>query len=95
MESNIEWEQCGNLIRTKRNEDGSGGWLVAEVSLGLPDHARTARLLTAAPELLEALQDAEMRMRSYLDLLRCDDEFKASETAMIRAAIAGATGESA
>lgn len=28
-----ELEACGNLIRTKRTEDGSGGWLVGEFHL--------------------------------------------------------------
>jgi len=50
-----------------------------------------AILIAAAPLLLDALRDAEMRIRSYLDLLNCDEEFKATETKMIRAAIATAT----
>lgn len=83
----IEWEQCGNLIRTKRNEDGSGGWLVAEVSLGLPDHAKTARLLTAAPELLEAL-------RTLLDAVE-GNHVTMGDCNQARAAIASATGEAA
>ena len=50
-----------------------------------------AKLIAAAPLLLEALKDAEQRMRSQLSLLKCDDEFIAHETAMARAAIAADT----
>lgn len=50
-----------------------------------------ARLIAAAPCLLDALKDAEQRMRSQLRLLNCDDEFIAHETAMASAAIAAAT----
>jgi hypothetical protein len=52
-----------------------------------------ARLIAAAPTMLKALQDAEMRIRSYPNLLQCDEEFKDRETEIIRAAIATATKE--
>ncbi|MFY8322192.1 hypothetical protein ACP9M8_16435 [Pseudomonas aeruginosa] len=50
-----------------------------------------AQLMQAAPELLEALEDAVNRLASSLILLKCDDDFIAKETAQARAAIAKAT----
>lgn len=50
-----------------------------------------ARLIAAAPELLEALEDAINRIKSSLKLLNCDDEFIDREIAKARAAITKAT----
>ncbi|EME0886759.1 hypothetical protein IPC1486_22855 [Pseudomonas aeruginosa] len=50
-----------------------------------------ARLIAAAPELLEALEDAVNSLAPSLILLKCDDDFIAKETAQARAAIAKAT----
>ncbi|EOT5527357.1 hypothetical protein ACNRRN_006546, partial [Pseudomonas aeruginosa] len=49
-----------------------------------------ARLMAAAPELLDALEDALNRLTSSLILLKCDDDFIKKETAKARAAIAKA-----
>ena len=49
------------------------------------------KIVKAAPLMLEALKDAEMRMRSQLDLLKCDDEFIELEIEKVRIAIAAAT----
>ena len=51
------WEACGNLIRTQREADGSGGFLVAEIPANTGDTSEKARIMAAAPELLEALRD--------------------------------------
>lgn len=52
---------------------------------------RLDQIREAAPELLEALEDAVNRLASSLILLKCDDDFIAKETAQARAAIAKAT----
>lgn len=52
-----------------------------------------ARLIAAAPELLDSAKDAVDRITSHLMLLKCDDEFIANETKTLRDAIAKATGE--
>lgn len=49
------------------------------------------RLVSAAPEILDALEDAVNRLTSSLILLKCDDDFIKKETAKARAAISKAT----
>ena len=77
------------------NIGDSGGWPVALV---LGGHEDNARLITAAPELLEALKDAEDQLRKAHAFL-CDlpgesavDARRAMALDAARAAIAKATG---
>jgi len=84
------WEQVGNLIRTEFA--GEGGWLVAACEHSLPQHEANARLIAAAPDLLEAL---ERMAGAFVPHPRDDtegwrEEHEACELA--RAAIAKATG---
>lgn len=52
-------EAIGHIVRTARNEDGSGGYLVAECSVLQPCREGDARLFAAAQDLLEAAQAAD------------------------------------
>ena len=91
-------EAVGHMVRTARNEDGSGGYLVAECSVLQPRRDADARLFAAAPELLEAClaidewnareQDhaIDFNSRVFMCLAACDK---------VSAAIAKATGEPA
>ena len=49
------WEAVSNLVRTARTPTG-GGFLVAECPANIGSRLEDARLIAAAPELLEALQ---------------------------------------
>ena len=69
--------------------DGSNGAVIC--CFDQDPHDADARLITAAPELLEALKDAINRIKSSLKLLNCDDEFIDREIAKARSAIAKAT----
>lgn len=51
-------EACGSLVRTCRNPDGSGGFLVADVPHARPDSHELAQLFAAAPDLLDAARAA-------------------------------------
>jgi hypothetical protein len=48
-------EAVGNLVRTCRTEDGRGGFLVADCPANVGNRIENARLIAAAPELLDAL----------------------------------------
>ena len=81
------WEPIGNLVRTQfglGNPD-MRGLLVAECPGHTPESNANARLIAAAPELLEALQDA--LKAGVIDMN--------GEPDAARAAIAKATGASA
>lgn len=80
------WEQCSNLIRTKITADDSSGFLIAECPANMPDAIKHARLIAAAPDLLEACRIA----LPYLgDVLFADDP----DYTAVHNAIAKATGE--
>lgn len=49
------WEAVSNLVRTARTPTG-GGFLVAECPANIGSRLEDARLIAAAPELLEACQ---------------------------------------
>lgn len=49
------WEACGNLIRTQREADGSGGFLIAEVPVNTGETSVKATAMAAAPEMYAAL----------------------------------------
>ncbi|MFG8976795.1 hypothetical protein ACVSMJ_10995 [Pseudomonas aeruginosa] len=55
------------------------------------ENKRLKRIQDAAPDLLDALEDAVNRLTSSLILLKCDDDFIKKEIAKARAAIAKAT----
>ena len=50
------WEAISNLVRTRCTSDGNGGFLIAECPPNIGDRLENARLIAAAPELLEALR---------------------------------------
>jgi hypothetical protein len=56
------WEAAGHYVRTARNADGSGGFMVAECSLLVPGASDTARLFSAARELQEVTARWAMAM---------------------------------
>lgn len=56
MKQGEPWEACGNLVRTWRAPDGSGGFLVAECPANTPDAIAHARMIAAAPTALLAVR---------------------------------------
>lgn len=87
------WEAVSNLVRTARTPTG-GGFLVAECPANIGSRLEDARLIAAAPELLEAClklvewdereKDHAVSFMARIHL--CEEAFTA-----MRAAIAKAT----
>ncbi len=51
------WEHVGSgVVRSCRNEDGTGGFQVADCFWENPRHKHDAELIAAAPELLSTLE---------------------------------------
>jgi|GEM_PF-2470002 len=90
-----KWEACGNLVRTARNADGSGGFLVAECPVNTGYASEHAHLIAAAPSLrmvLARLLDVCVRMEAENEATRpTEDEYQEAITAG-RAALVSATG---
>ncbi|MFC5423691.1 hypothetical protein ACFPOB_29595 [Bosea eneae] len=59
-----KWEAVSNVVRTKRNADGSGGFLVSASPANWPCAIGDALLIAAAPDLYEALRDILINPRS-------------------------------
>lgn len=63
------WEASGRYVRTPLTEEG-GGWMIADcrdVSLPSDEVRANARLISAAPELLEALEAMVERIEYYAE----------------------------
>ena len=77
------WEAVSNLVRTARTPTG-GGFLVAECPANIGSRLEDARLIAAAPDMLEALINA-------LALIELVMPIEGDVTRKVRRAIAKAT----
>jgi hypothetical protein len=77
------------MVRTSINSDCTGGYLVAECPANIGNRIEDARLIAAAPELLEALQ----AIIALDDKVDPEGFFRGIESIKARAAIAKATGK--
>lgn len=84
------WEQCSNLIRTKITAVDPSGFLIAECPANTPDSIKNARLIAAAPELLETLRDFAAQYACGCGHPACNNCERDKEAAEV---IAKATGE--
>lgn len=80
------WEAVSNLVRTARTPTG-GGFLVAECPANIGSRLEDARLIAAAPELLEALT----RLSAQCERLRLPGQRQTDAEANALAVIAKAT----
>jgi hypothetical protein len=84
------WEAVSHLVRTVREENGEGGFLVAECPANVGNRLEDARLIAAAPDLLASLQ---VMLRDYAAVHDIGDVEMQPAIYQARAAIAKATGE--
>lgn len=80
------WEAVSNLVRTARTPTG-GGFMVAECPANIGSRLEDARLIAAAPELLEALT----RLSDQCERLRLPGQRQTDAEANALAVIANAT----
>lgn len=80
------WEAVSNLVRTARTPTG-GGFLVAECPANIGSRLEDARLIAAAPELLEALT----RLSDQCERLRLPGQRQTDAEANALAVISKAT----
>jgi hypothetical protein len=82
------WEAVANIVRTVRDANGGGGFLVAECPPSVGNRLEDARLIAAAPDLLAALK----ALVALSDEVDPDRLFEGEIHRQARAAIAKATG---
>lgn len=70
----------------------TAGWYDDDDDRGTTEAAFNARLIAAAPEMLEALKDAQAAMAWWDNPEQCTEDFKRVSLARARAAIAKAEG---
>lgn len=94
------WEAIGNLVRSPMAKENGSGVMLAEcadrwfLKVNSDEAKANARLMAAAPELLEALQTIDKRFKACSKATILSSEaYDAFYQSFVQAAIAKATGE--